>query len=304
MARGRLDIAVVTLGLALGGLSLGLLGADPVPAQGAAAPVAAPETPKTPGLVGGETCAMCHEDTAKAFLAGPHGQAMAVRSKTLPGEACERCHGAGGTHVDDPNTANIVRHPKDEACLSCHSQAGGLMALSLPGHDRTGVPKCLDCHVPGHGPAPAKPLLAGVPSAVCAKCHGQVAVSFKMPYSHRKGNDPFECTACHTAHGNNRTGRLQQTGPGTVCLECHTDKSGPYIYPHPPRAVDGCIQCHTPHGSMNPMMLTRPQVAQVCLECHTALTQRHNISDPRYRNCQNCHIGIHGSNHSRRLLDE
>jgi hypothetical protein len=55
---------------------------------------------------------------------------------------------------------------------------------------------------------------------------------------------------------------------------------------------------------MNPMMLTRPQVAQVCMECHTALTQRHNISKPLYRNCQNCHIGIHGSNHSRQLLDE
>ncbi len=32
MVRGRFCIAAVTLGLALGGLSLGLLGADPVPA--------------------------------------------------------------------------------------------------------------------------------------------------------------------------------------------------------------------------------------------------------------------------------
>jgi predicted CXXCH cytochrome family protein len=80
--------------------------------------------------------------------------------------------------------------------------------------------------------------------------------------------------------------------------------SGPYIYPHPPRAIDGCVQCHTAHGTLNPMMLNRPTVAQQCLECHTALTQRHDITRPMYQNCQNCHIGIHGSNHNRYLLDE
>lgn len=291
MARGRTSIAAITLGLALGGLSLGLLGAD------------APQA-KAPALVGEETCATCHEDQAKAFLAGPHGLKMAARSKTMTNESCERCHGPGGAHADDPNKTNIVRFPKDEACLSCHNSAAGLMAISLPGHARTQFPKCLDCHVPGHAPAPAKPLLAAEPAVVCGKCHGDVLMSMKLPYTHRKGNEPFQCTACHTAHGDNRTGRMRQTGPGAVCLTCHTEMAGPYVFPHPPRAIDGCVQCHTAHGTLNPMMLNRPSVAQQCLECHTTVTSRHDITKPMYQNCQNCHIGIHGSNHNRFLLDQ
>lgn len=290
MARGRLFIAVVTVGLTLVGLSMGLRGADAVKEKGM-------------GRVGAETCATCHEDAVKGFAGGAHGQAMAARSKDLLSGACETCHGPGSAHADDPKTSNIVRHPKDDACLACHSKSAGLMALSLPGHARNGV-ACLDCHVPGHSPAGAKPLLAAAPSVLCARCHADVALSFKLPYAHRQGSKPFECSACHAVHGENRTGRLQQQGFGGVCLDCHTDKAGPYVYPHPPRAINGCAECHRPHGSTNPKMLSRFRVADLCLECHTQLSQRHNLSSPKYQPCQSCHMAIHGSNRDPNLKDE
>jgi nitrate reductase cytochrome c-type subunit len=56
-------------------------------------------------------------------------------------------------------------------------------------------------------------------------------------------------------------------------------------------------------------LLRRPVVFTMCLECHNGsgtggrggtgvpiLSQAHNMADPRYQNCTNCHVRIHGSN--------
>ena len=289
MARGRLCIALVTVGIALAGLSLGLRGAD--------------NKDKGGGFVGAETCATCHEDVAKAFNAGAHGQLMAARSKDVLNKACEGCHGPGSAHADNPSKANINRKPRPEACLSCHPQAQALMAANLPAHGRNNI-ACLDCHVPGHSPAPAQPLLSAEPAVMCAKCHGNVAAQSNLPYAHRKGDKPFACTSCHTVHGENRTGNLREYGYSGVCAECHIDKAGPYVFPHPPRAANGCMQCHQPHGSANPKMLTRTRIADLCLECHTGLPSFHTINQAKYHNCQTCHIAVHGSNHDPNLKDD
>jgi len=289
MARRRGIIAAVTISVALAGLSL-LLPAEETKGRAA-------------GFVGATTCATCHEDAAKAFKAGIHSAAMAARSGDMLDKACEACHGPGAAHADGPAKTNITRRPKPEACLSCHPKSEALMARSLPAHARNGI-LCLDCHVPGHAPAPARPLLAAEPSVLCAKCHGDVAAAFKLPYSHRKGDKPFECTVCHTVHGENRTGRLLEYGKSGACSECHLDKAGPFVYPHPPRAVNGCADCHRPHGSPNPKMLTRFRVFDLCLECHTDLPGFHDVSKPRYQACQTCHIAVHGSNHDPNLKDD
>lgn len=287
MARGRLCIAFMTVGIALAGLSLGLRGAD-AKAGG--------------GVVGMDTCATCHEDVAKAFKAGAHGSAMAAKSPDTLKKACEGCHGPGAAHADNPGKANINRTPKADACLSCHPNAEALMANNIPAHPRNGI-ACLDCHAPGHVPSGAKPLLIANPAVLCARCHGDVAAAFKQPYAHRQGDKPFECTACHTVHGENRTGRLAGWKSG-VCIECHIDKGGPFVFPHPPRNANGCTACHKPHGSLNPKMLTRFRVFDLCLECHTSLPGFHNLSSPKFQACQQCHIAVHGSNHDPNLKDE
>jgi DmsE family decaheme c-type cytochrome len=98
-------------------------------------------------------------------------------------------------------------------------------------------------------------------------------------------------------------------GNEEVCLKCHSDKRGPFAFEHPPVRVEGCEMCHSPHGSTNSRLLRRPVVFTVCLECHNgagtfgrtgtgvpSLSRTHNLADPRYQNCTNCHVRIHGSN--------
>jgi DmsE family decaheme c-type cytochrome len=253
--------------------------------------------------VGRETCAVCHDDVAAAFQKGPHGSAMAAVSPKILDEACETCHGPGSVHADDPSTSNINRHPAPAACLSCHGQKQSFMAMAVPGHVRNGI-ACLDCHVSGHSAPAAEPMLKAEPSKLCAGCHAAEAGSFRLPYAHREGSKPFECTSCHDIHGENRTGRLNQSGPGAVCMDCHSDKAEPHIYAHPPRDVEGCLSCHQPHGTANPRMLIRSRVTELCIECHTNVPSFHDLSKGRYRNCLNCHVAVHGSNHDPRLFED
>jgi DmsE family decaheme c-type cytochrome len=250
-----------------------------------------------------ETCAVCHEETAEAFSKGPHGTGMAAMDPGLLDRSCETCHGSAAAHVEDPSPENIQRKPEESACLSCHAQARGLMELSTPGHVRNGV-SCLDCHASGHEAPAAEPLLAGEPADMCGVCHRKERADFRLPYAHREGDDPVTCLSCHDLHGSGRVGRLTQLHNGGVCIDCHTEKAGPFVFPHPPREVDGCIACHEPHGSVNPRQLKRRRVADLCLECHAGIPAFHDITKVRYQSCQSCHAAVHGSNRDPRLFEE
>ena len=250
-----------------------------------------------------ETCATCHDDVAAAFKAGPHGRAMAKVSEKILDRACATCHGPAAAHVDDPSTENIDRHPGRDACVQCHADRAAGLELTTPAHSRNGV-GCLDCHQSGHQAAVADHMLKAEPTKLCGSCHQAEAASFNLPFAHREGADkPFACTQCHDPHGMSDRGRLQMLSNGGVCIKCHTAKAGPFVYPHPPREVDGCVACHDPHGSMNPRQLTRRSVTDLCLECHADVPEFHDLTQARYRACQRCHQGIHGSNRDPRLFE-
>jgi len=251
-----------------------------------------------------DTCAVCHDDVAAAFVKGPHGRAMAKVSKDVLARSCVTCHGPAAAHVDDPSTENINRRPGPEACASCHADRSGGLELTMPAHPRNGV-QCLDCHSPGHSDTRIAHMLRKPVDQLCASCHQLEAAEFQRPYAHRKGaQEPFQCTACHDPHGESRRGRLTLLHNGGVCIECHTGKAGPFVYPHPPREVDGCVTCHEPHGSMNPFQLKRRNVMNLCLECHADVPAFHDLSQARYRACQTCHVAVHGSNRDPRLRTE
>jgi DmsE family decaheme c-type cytochrome len=250
-----------------------------------------------------ETCEMCHDDVAPAFAAGSHGRAMAMVDTAILDRSCVGCHGPATEHIDDPTTENINRFPDPGACLSCHPGREGMTDISTPAHVRNGV-ACLDCHGTGHSELKTDHMLTSAPHKLCAECHLSESGSFQMPYAHRDGTRPFECTNCHSVHGDNRLGRLALIGSGGVCLDCHTEKTGPFVYPHPPQQVNGCINCHVPHGSPNPKLLVRNRIAALCLECHTDVPSFHDVSRPRYQSCQNCHAAVHGSNRDPRLFEE
>jgi len=270
------------------------------------------------GWVGKETCSTCHEDVATTFVKGSHGRGMAERGKDicpleLKGEtlerSCEACHGPGGAHASEPSTANIRTlkgagaRDASAGCLTCHgAQLGGLLART-PGHQRAGV-GCLDCHTSGHTPAQGEPLLVAARASVCAPCHGAQTAQFALPFAHRDGRLPFECMSCHTVHGGTTArGRVEEDARER-CVTCHTEKAGPFVFPHPPREVDGCVGCHQPHGSPNAKLLTRPSVQMLCLECHSDTPSFHNLAQPKYQQCQTCHAAVHGSQRDAALFKE
>jgi DmsE family decaheme c-type cytochrome len=248
-------------------------------------------------------CAMCHEDIAPAFASGHHGRLMARQSEQLIERSCEACHGSAAKHGDDPSTDNIVRVPGPEGCVSCHPDSQAKAEILLPRHNRSGV-VCLECHVSGHDSAPAGHLLSQEPLDLCSTCHQAERAAFNMPHAHRDGQVPFDCTECHSVHADNRQGRLTMLGNGGACIDCHTEKAGPFVFPHPPSQLDSCMACHVPHGSTNPRLLTRHSVTMLCLECHANVPAFHDISRPRYQNCQTCHAAVHGSNRDPRLFEE
>lgn len=248
-------------------------------------------------------CAMCHEEIAPAFAASRHGRLMARVSNDLLERSCESCHGSAAAHVDDPSTENIVRVPGPEGCVSCHPDSQAKAEILLPRHNRSGV-VCLDCHVSGHDEPLGDHGLKSPPVNLCATCHQGVSASFNMPYAHRDGQRPFDCTNCHSIHADTRPGRLTILGNGGACIDCHSEKAGPFIFPHPPTQLETCVACHVPHGATNPKLLTRPSINVLCLECHGNVPSFHDVSRSRYQNCINCHAAIHGSNRDPRLIEE
>ena len=247
-------------------------------------------------------CAACHEKEAGAYGGFAHGRAMAKRAPDLLDRSCAICHGPAAGHAADPSKDNVTRAACDGACITCHSATGHVRTTNTA-HARAKV-GCLDCHASGHAaPKPfASPLLLAPPRELCAKCHASEARSFAQPYAHRQGADAMTCTACHSVHGDGRTGRLSLLGKGAVCAGCHTEKAEPHVYPHPPRAAAGCLSCHVAHGSTNPRLLTRRNAAAACLECHSNIP--HDLANPRFRSCVTCHTAIHGSNRDPLLRDE
>jgi DmsE family decaheme c-type cytochrome len=250
-----------------------------------------------------ETCAMCHEDQAAAFAASPHGRSMARVDATILEISCVKCHGATAEHIDDPTPENVQRTPDNAACVSCHTASLPALDVTTPGHVRFGV-ACIDCHAAGHTGPDTRYLLADTPFKLCQQCHQSEAGEFKMPFAHRDGTRDFDCTNCHSMHGLNRQGRLNLLSPTGACVDCHSEKTGPFIFPHPPRELDGCIACHQPHGSTNPRLLRRSMVAQLCLECHAGVPAFHDLARPKYQSCQTCHAAVHGSNRDPRLFEE
>jgi DmsE family decaheme c-type cytochrome len=229
---------------------------------------------------------------------------MARVSAEVLERSCESCHGSAAAHVDDPSPDNISRTPGPAACTSCHPDSKAKAEILLPRHNRSGV-TCLDCHVSGHDKeANLEHGLSGPSVELCGSCHQGERASFAMPYAHRDGQLTFDCSRCHSVHADTRPGRLSILGNGGACVDCHIEKAGPFIFPHPPSQTDTCVTCHLPHGTTNPKLLTRPSITMLCLECHANVPAFHDVSQARYQNCISCHAAIHGSNRDRRLIEE
>jgi predicted CXXCH cytochrome family protein len=225
--------------------------------------------------------------------------------------------------------------PKEvsETCLVCHAGREEHNSYRQGEHWRNDV-GCTDCHF-AHAPPPAPPrgeshtlagdrvrqapdsstlrMLKGNQPQLCLRCHSEQKAQFMMPFRHKVLEGLIKCSDCHNPHGGfelKQTRLANFAASDAVCVKCHTDKTGPFVYEHGPVTVEGCSSCHIPHGTANPKLLKRPQMFQLCIECHTNAhaiagddeggapntPSFHNLTQTRFQNCTTCHVKIHGSN--------
>jgi predicted CXXCH cytochrome family protein len=289
---------------------------------------------KADDYVGSESCRDCHEDQFKSFSETKHAKLAQVASWKRKVQGCESCHGPGKAHSEEPLVTNIVSFKNktskeiSESCLTCHAGREDHNKFRRGEHWRNNV-GCTDCHT-AHGGQPeafktgsiaqisetsietpseaTSAMLKISEPQLCISCHTETKSQFSKPNHHKVLEGTMKCSDCHNPHGGFEQKQVKLAiGSEAVCIKCHTDKQGPFVFEHAPLKVEGCSACHTPHGSANPKMLKRPQVRQLCLECHSGITDQLSDGPPggphtqisiRSQNCTVCHAAIHGSNSS------
>ncbi|MGC2194511.1 MAG: DmsE family decaheme c-type cytochrome [Terriglobales bacterium] len=257
---------------------------------------------------GSDACKTCHEELyTKRFETTPH-----FKTTLKDGHGCESCHGPGAEHVaGGGDVSKIIRfkdlsRPQASArCLSCHGDSHDQAHFSRSGHASNDV-GCLDCHSPHHAKE-TQQLLTQTQPQLCYGCHTATKADFAKPYHHRVNEGFVQCSDCHNLHGTSTLRNVRNVGSGdAICIKCHADKQGPFVFEHLPVKTEGCSSCHMAHGATNPRLLRVSQTSLLCLQCHTFPTQgpvgpAHNLSQ-KYQACTTCHTAVHGSNSSNVLF--
>jgi DmsE family decaheme c-type cytochrome len=295
--------AVVLLTLVLFGLP------SPAPAQKAVEPTTPATMPA--GYVGAETCKNCHEEAFIKFSNTKMGRLFLKQPRNSQEAAgCETCHGPGKDHVDAGGKGAIITFAKNdptpvekrnEMCLSCHTK-GNRLFWKGSSHDARNV-ACTNCHTVMENHSSRANLAKETEIETCGTCHLQKRAT-TMRSSHmplREGK--MTCTSCHNPHGTVTPALLRENSLNDNCYRCHTEKRGPFLWQHAP-VVGSCANCHDPHGSNHEKML-KVAKPRLCQQCH--IESRHPTSPygrdagsakfVMSRQCANCHVNIHGSNH-------
>lgn len=275
----------------------------------------APAAPALPDAV--EACLQCHDDAhVLSILSGPHAVTDDPRTR-FAGLGCGSCHGPSQAHLQRPPRGQARAAPdaplrRDDpeavnaACLACHRGDAG---LHWPGssHEVEQL-ACNDCHRVHADPDPV--LAPDGEFATCTGCHGRVRSEALRPSAHPLLDGRIACSDCHAAHGGPGPGLLAATTVNENCTGCHAQFRGPFLWEHPPAAED-CLSCHRPHGSLHRPLLVK-RTPWLCQDCHLAQfhpsaalsgtglpgsTMPSGSSSLLGRDCMNCHVHVHGSNH-------
>lgn len=276
---------------------------------------------------GVKRCMTCHKEgkdlPAHEIFLTPMGISGDPDSPFADGNHdCEACHGPSKSHLKRqkdgtrPSPAitfdqNTPVERQNEACLGCHTDRS---RFHWPGstHDIEGI-ACVDCHKVHAANDPVLSLEAQ--AEVCYNCHKEQRAQFL-----RRSRHPVQgatasmsytglmaCTDCHQPHGSAGPSALIRNTVNEQCYDCHAEKRGPFLWEHAPVQED-CTNCHTPHGSNYENLLIGRQ-PWLCQQCHIARLHSSDVysgtglpsggADPRLlgKQCLNCHVQVHGSNH-------
>jgi len=270
------------------------------------------EVPAGAGYVGSETCLDCHDDVGEFYANSPHA---VERGLAIPGTGiagCEACHGPGSLHVEEDGDGFIIgpeilasqsQGVRVAMCTQCHSDQG----LEWTGGPHAGTDiSCASCHNDqvhfAGGVTPVSNFRNK--GEFCLQCHPAQVTDFRLPFRHRVLEGQIDCQDCHDPHAG--FDQSAWNGLNDVCLACHMEMEGPFVYEHDGVASEDCVVCHRPHGSNHDKLLVT-ESNSMCLQCHfeqgfnagggwTMGTVGHSIYLDEEARCYDCHTEVHGSN--------
>ncbi len=262
-----------------------------------------------PSISADDTCSPCH-----AAVIASHEQTAHAHSG---GGSCSSCHGGTAAHLSSPNRENIFTPTTtdsaraDAPCLGCHGALVPTARWRGDHHARAGL-TCVGCHrihpketIARSTTLPTRALLREASeSETCYGCHAAIRRAQLQRSTHILPDDRrgarMQCSECHDVHASGRDNLLRAPRVNTLCLTCHDEKRGPFLWEHGP-VRDNCLSCHAAHGSNNTHLLTM-RVPMLCQSCHagdahTTLAPSSSSAWLAGRGCVNCHQMVHGSNH-------
>jgi DmsE family decaheme c-type cytochrome len=285
----------------------------------------------TQALKDDAVCTRCHDYTEKRVLSIYQTRHGVRADSGTP--SCQSCHGASEKHMkgdakQDGRAATDIQfgrggvYPPSEptiqagACLACH-QGGARVHWAGSQHQSRDI-VCADCHKVHVRDDPV--LAKATQPPVCFACHKEQRAQIHRISTHPIAAGKMGCSDCHNPHGSSSEHLLVKRSVNETCYTCHAEKRGPFLWEHGP-VIDDCTNCHTPHGSVN-IPLLKQRTPYLCQNCHSgdhsnqinsgANLQAGNVTTINginplanaaarqqfgARNCMNCHVLVHGSNH-------
>src|SRR5262245_4642454 len=251
-------------------------------------------------------CKTCHEAVfSNSFM---HSQHAGVEQR------CESCHKGAAQHAQTRMEGNEDKPPSlkhlkpaaiNQTCLSCHNsghQANWEGSL----HDRRNL-SCTSCHSVHDFKSLRANLKTERDPETCYTCHQAIRAKELRTSHHPVREGKISCASCHDPHDSTKPKMVSANWVNEKCLECHTEKRGPFLWEHAP-VRENCLNCHDPHGSNHDKLLVAKQPF-LCQRCH--LNTRHpgtfydgsnaltgtSVSNRAVEHaCKNCHQNVHGSN--------
>src|SRR5262245_37230196 len=251
-------------------------------------------------------CKTCHEQVfSTSFMHSKHAGVE---------QSCASCHAGAADHAkarmegneDKPPSIKALKAPDvNKTCLTCHStghQANWMGSL----HDRRNV-SCVSCHSVHDFKSLRANLKTSNEADTCYTCHQAIRAKSLRTSHHPVREGKIGCASCHNPHDSTTPKMVSANWVNDKCLECHTEKRGPFLWEHAP-VRENCLNCHDPHGSNHDKLLVAKQPF-LCQRCH--LNTRHpgtlydgvnaltgtSVSNRAVEHaCKNCHQNVHGSN--------
>jgi DmsE family decaheme c-type cytochrome len=268
---------------------------------------AADEAPAPPEAFNTEDCKTCHEKAVNG-LAPTHHAGVA--------QSCAACHGDVTDHLKsnlekgEPGPIASMKKAKpadvNKTCQGCHEKTHNA-TWSGSAHERRGL-ACTSCHSVHDFKSSKAQLKTAQERDTCYSCHSAIRALGMRTSHHPVREGLMTCTSCHDAHDGSRPKMIKAEWTNELCLQCHTEKRGPFFWEHAP-VRENCLNCHNPHGSNHDKLLVSQQ-PWLCQRCHlntrhpgTVYTGINAAGDkPTASNravehaCKNCHQNVHGGN--------